>query len=101
MFLGPFLGWLLLQGLGSLKPSSPNLSALTWLGALTLAAMFLAGAFHTGETARACLFIYPYLFFPVAAYLQQGRLSPPDAKILPALVFFQSLLMQMFGFYFW
>ena len=27
---------------------------------LTLLAMFLAGAFHTGETARACLFIMPF-----------------------------------------
>jgi len=101
LFLGPFLGWLLWKGIRSLRQSSRNLFALAWLGALTLAAMFLAGAFHTGETARACLFIYPYLLFPVAAYLQQGRLSPQDAKILPVLVFFQSLGMQMFGFYFW
>ena len=101
LFLGPFLGWLLVKGIGTLKQSSRNLFALAWLGALTLAVMFLAGAFHTGETARACLFIYPYLLFPVAGYFRHGRVSAPDAKILPALVFFQSLGMQIFGFYFW
>jgi hypothetical protein len=78
-----------------------ELSALTALGVLTLLAMFLTGAFRTGETARACLFIYPYLIFPVAAYLQHHPCSEQDQRILLWLVFGQTVLMQTVAGYYW
>lgn len=57
--------------------------------------MFLAGTFRTGETARACLFIYPYLLLAIRK-LEHG--------LLPDLILFtgaQCLVMQLFGNYFW
>ena len=63
--------------------------------------LFLAGAFHTGETARACLFIMPFLMFPVAAHLDDCRSRPADRIVLLGLVFGQSLVMQTLGGYVW
>ena len=101
LFLGPFLGWLLLAGWQAMKQDRPRLFALTGLAAATLLVIFATGAFRTGETARTCLFIYPYLLFPVASGLAHERIGTKEKNLLLALVFLQSLLMQMFGFYFW
>lgn len=83
-------------------PSQDNrLQHVFWLGVGTLLAMFAAGAFRTGETARACLFIYPYLLLPVAVHLRSlGGAAVVGAQIL-LLVFLQALLMQTFGSFFW
>lgn len=101
LFLGPFLSWLALRALRqNLRPRS-GLVLLSWLGLLTLAGMLLTGAFRTGETARVCLFVYPYLLFPAALHLQTSRPTARDQTLLAVLVFGQSWLMQLFGFYFW
>ena len=102
-FFGPFLLVLSLGGMRMMVRTKayPEPAALTALGVVILAAMFLSGAFRTGETARACLFIYPYLMLPVAACLQRTEFSLTDRKVLLVLVFGQSLAMQTFGGYFW
>jgi len=79
----------------------PELFALTALGILTLLAMFLTGAFRTGETARACLFIYPFFMFPVATYLHVRGCRDADKRLLLWLVFGQSWAMQTLGGYYW
>jgi hypothetical protein len=65
---------------------------------ITLGALFLTGAYRTGETARACLFIYPFLLLPILAaeYPERQRW-----RWIFAAVFGQTLLMQLFGRYFW
>ncbi len=98
-FLGPFiliLMWRGLKGFG-LRP----LDVLTALGFLSLLAMFAAGAWRTGETARACAFIYPYLLFPVARYFEGSDCGKAERFQLAAVVFIQSAGMQVFGTYFW
>ena len=56
---------------------------------------FATGAFRTGETARSCLFVYPYLLLLI-------RNAPRSAwnacLVLAAL---QTVLMQMSGTFFW
>ncbi len=102
-FFGPFLLVLFVRGVQVMWRTAAcrDLLALTVLGIATLLAMFLSGAFRTGETARACLFIYPYLIFPVAAYLEQRGRYDDDRRLLLSLVFGQSLAMQTLGGYFW
>jgi len=103
LFFGPFLlvltvrGWKVARADGGYR----DLWVLTALGAGTLLAMFATGAFRTGETARACLFIYPYLLLPAAAWLDSWRAGPSEARRLAWLVFGQSLLMQTIGGYYW
>lgn len=57
--------------------------------------MFLSGAYRTGETARACLFIYPYLFYPLF------NTSEEKIKGLIILASIQTIIMQLFINFFW
>jgi hypothetical protein len=64
-------------------------------GILSLILMIMTGAFCTGETARACLFIYPYLLI---------LLTNVDSVLMKEMVFiagFQTALMQICANYFW
>ena len=64
-------------------------------GLITLLAMFVSGAFSTGETARAALFIYPYIML---ALKNSNVRILRDILILAGL---QTFGMQLFGRYFW
>lgn len=101
LFFGPFLTILAIRGFRGSGATLTDQKKLAWLGVAALAAMFLTGAFRTGETARACLFIYPYLLLPVAEWLGSIDTDARERKILAGGVFAQTVLMQMFGAYFW
>ncbi len=103
IFFGPFLLLLCAFGLRMLwqRREHDELLVLCGLGILTLAAMFLTGAFKTGETARVCLFIYPLLMLPVAAYLYRQRFLAWQKRRLLLAVFAQTLAMQTLGGFFW
>lgn len=99
IFFTPFLWLLWRRGWAVLREQSPDAAALAWLGPASLAAMLLAGALKIGEAARACLFILPYLFLPVAAAYQ--RLPAPDrARVVYAVSAFGAA-MQLLGFFQW
>lgn len=57
--------------------------------------MFLAGAYRTGETARACLFIVGFILILIK--------DIPRSLLTPLITFaaLQTILMQVLGFYFW
>ncbi len=65
------------------------------IGMGVLGLMFLAGAFRTGETARTCLFIYPYLL------LLLRHVPIPNLRIAVAAAGIQTAIMQLVGDYFW
>jgi len=98
-FLGPLLLILFFRGLTNLR-ERPHL-ILTLLGCGTFGAMLASGAFRTGETARACMFLYPFLLFPVAYYLQDSDAGAQERRQLATLIFAQALGMQLFGNYHW
>jgi hypothetical protein len=97
-FFGPFLIVMFWRGMKKIEFTP--LFTLTVLGILTLAGMYLVGAWRTGETARACAFIYPFLLFPIAKLLDLS--STKNARLqLASLVFLQSVVMQSLGTYHW
>jgi hypothetical protein len=98
-FLGPFLLVLLIRSLKGIR--FRPLDVLTVLGCLSLLGMYVTGAWRTGETARACAFIYPFLLFPIARYLQELNAGHNERLQLASLVFIQSIAMQTFGSYHW
>lgn len=108
-FFGPFLLVLLARGLrqtvklrpfsGIREMTTRPLIVLTILGCLSLLGMYAVGAWRTGETARACAWIYPYLLFPVAYNVDDA--GPGTRVQIAWLVFIQSVGMQLFGNYFW
>ena len=100
LFFGPFLSLLMVLGLRTQERIRSNLLTITWLAIFSLLAMLSTGAFRTAETARAALFIYPFLIFPVASYLQRSNISLKERNVLMYLVFVQTILMQTFGFYY-
>jgi hypothetical protein len=101
VFFGPFLSLAALHGFGTLRDASPRLWRVTVAALLTLIALFATGAFRTGETARACLFVVPYLVLPVIARLARPGDEGRERVQLLWLVFAQTVLMQLFGNYFW
>lgn len=100
LFFGPFLSLLMMIGLRTKERIRSNLMKITWLAIFSLLAMLATGAFRTAETARAAIFIYPFLIIPVAYYLQKFNVSMKERNILMYLVFAQTVLMQTFGFYY-
>ncbi|MBV9242693.1 MAG: hypothetical protein JO314_11865 [Acidobacteria bacterium] len=97
-FLGPFLLVLFWRGMKRIEFTP--LFTLSVLGVSTLLGMFLVGAFRTGETARACAFIYPFLLFPVARLMDTD--STKNARLqLASLVFLQTVGMQSLGTFHW
>jgi len=100
-FFGPFLIVLLWRGMKKIEFTP--LFTLTVLGITTLLGMYLVGAWRTGETARACAFIYPFMLFPIAKLLElETDGSTKNARLqLASLVFGQTLVMQALGTYHW
>ncbi|MBZ0283784.1 MAG: hypothetical protein K8L97_23810 [Anaerolineae bacterium] len=99
VFFGPFLTILLWRGLPILRQQQPKLFTFTLLGLASMLLLLGGGVFQTGETARVCLFLIPYLFLPVVAYLKEA--TPPAIVELMFLVFAQAIFMQLFGIYVW
>lgn len=74
---------------------SRKVKLLSICGVAVLMMMFLSGAYKTGETARACLFIVPYMLIALHG------LSIGELKQISRLVVAQTVIMQMLGNYFW
>jgi hypothetical protein len=67
-----------------------------FLSAVTvLLAMFLSGAYKGGETARTCLFVYPYFV------LMLRNVDAPVRRALVVAAGVQTVIMQSVGWYFW
>jgi len=64
-------------------------------GVVTVLLLLLAGAYRTGETARTCLFLIPYL---ILAFFSAEEKT---LRTLGFLAAFQTVGMQVFGNYFW
>lgn len=98
-FAGPWVLLWLSRGRRPLREGAPLGWTLFAAATLTLGAMFLTGAYRTGETARACLFVWPFLLLPALAALMEA--DEADRKALLWLAVGQGLLMQLFGRWFW
>jgi hypothetical protein len=103
VFLGPFLVFLLYKSCSFLKPWQ-NLKKFPTTGFAAIVAIlgfFAAGGYYTGETARAAMYIYPFLLIPIAFYLEKIKPNQKAKLFLLSVVFGQAVLMQAFGWYAW
>ncbi|WP_273835360.1 hypothetical protein [Halococcus sp. PRR34] len=114
LFFTPFLCLLAIRGAralrrdvlgraGWLPANAPEREPMLIVGVAvgSFAALLAAGVYHTGETARGAMYLYPFLLLPVAAAVK--RIDPDERErwLLAAAVFGQSLLMQLVGGYLW
>lgn len=74
---------------------------MTTLALAGFAALLVAGVYHTGETARGAMFMYPFFLLPVAAAIRRIDPSSRGKWLLAAAVFGQALVMQLIGSYLW
>lgn len=100
LFMGPFLLLFCVRGLFNQGPSV-GFRQLTWAVVGSFALALAAGAYRTGETARAALFLYPFLMLPVGGELEEIVSQPAGYTKLSAIVFAQALIMQYVGDYWW
>ncbi|MBA7528057.1 hypothetical protein ES705_20240 [subsurface metagenome] len=99
LFLGPIAVLLAYKGL---KDKTNMMVQFSKSSILMLFIIFLTGACYTGETARACLFIYPLLLIPIAYYINdRNDVGIYEKQQILLVLWMQSTLMQMIGFYFW
>jgi hypothetical protein len=109
MFFGPVLIVLFYKGFKSLRTQklinndSAQLYHLVSAAILTLLIIFALGAYDHGETARAAMYIYPFLLIPVSIYINNtdGRVSRSEMGLLLFVVFGQAIFMQLIGYYIW
>jgi len=101
VFLGPWLIVLIARGFKQGWADRSRLYTLAVLGIGTLLAMFFTGAFRTGETARAAMFIFPYFLIPIALVLNSVKPNPTTRLQIAILVFGHAVLMQVVGNYFY
>ncbi len=107
LFFGPLSLVLLCRGLNMFQKEQLKMSKalslinLSFWGILLLLGLFLVGVARTGETARCCLFIYPLMLVFIAHYFEQMPIDTRSVQQIIMVLGVQSLLMQMFGFYFW
>lgn len=101
IFMGPLLIYLLVMSFKNIKIENSNLNLLGIIGPITLLFFFLLGVYRTGETARGCLYIYPFFLFPIALYFKNKNPTILTRKKILIIVFSQTLFMQLFYFFFW
>ena len=101
VFLGPWLLLLIWRGLKGGWPQRSALYRLSLLGIGTLLTMFITGAFRTGETGRAAMFIFAYFLIPIALLLDRLKSDRSQRVQLATIVFAHTVLMQVIGNYFY
>lgn len=101
LFFGPFLLVLLLRSLRAARGERSSAWDLALIASGTIMAMFLTGAFRTGETARPLAFLYACWLLPLGRYLDRLRLGDAERAQLATLVFGQTVFMQLLGNFFW
>lgn len=105
LFFSPWLCYLLFLSIKTFKPWKIKNWHNGFTGAFaaifSLGGFFLAGGYYTGETARNANYIYPFLMVMIGLYVHKKPLDKHEQVAILTLVFGQSMLMQMFGWYGW
>jgi hypothetical protein len=97
LFLGPVCSVLLYRTLTGNKGASEH-KTLSLVGISVLLLAFLAGTFETGETARTCLFILPFLLMLA---VDQFKGSFLEGRAITVWLFVQTAVMQTFFSFYW
>lgn len=101
VFLGPWLLLLIWRGLKEGWAERSALYRISLLGIGTLFAMFLTGAFRTGETGRATMFIFAYFTIPIGLVIDRFRPDRTERLRLATIVFAHTLVLQFIGNFFY
>lgn len=107
IFYGPVLLVITYKGLKLLKQNDDQfLCQITRLAIVSLSVLFLLGVYKKGETARAAMYIFPFLLIPVASFFENLKKKDVQTRksmmyLLLVTAFLQSIIMQLMGNYIW
>jgi len=90
-----FLAILFSEKSGTEVFENRNINILFFSAIMAISTMLLTGAYGTGETARACLFLVPYFLILLK------NISSDNFKTLFYLCLLQTFGMQMIGNFYW
>ena len=99
VFLGPFVG--LLVVLSFMQKSKHNFGSLAKFGVICFLGFIAAGAYYTGETARAAYYVIPPLIMFLGTKDILGKLSNKAKYFLLNAVMLQTVIMQVFFYWTW
>ncbi|MEI6511984.1 MAG: hypothetical protein WCO51_01760 [bacterium] len=101
-FIGPAITYFLWMGFTMRDGSTTERywMRLGKIGISVLIMVFLTGAYRTGETGRACLFILPFIILTIAPSVKR-IVTPNNFRTLAIWVILHTLLLQILGFYYW
>ncbi len=98
-FLGPIGTIFLYRGLAK---TDNDYDLFFKYGLICFLLIIITGAYRTGETARAVMYLYPLMLITISNFIDKSfTLTTKDKKHILQVTFFQVLLMQMFGWYYW
>jgi hypothetical protein len=100
LFFGPFLSIVFISGLSRRRASTPS-GRLSIMALASFTLLLLTGAYRTGETARAALFMVPFLMLPAAEWIAATNRQETQFRTLASLVSLQTLIMQLLGDDWW
>lgn len=81
------------------KTHTPGYIALA--GLISFIGFIMTGAYYTGETARAALYLIPTLSIALAPYLDTFHLKENHRQLIIISIIIQTTIMQLFGHYSW
>ncbi len=81
-----------------------DFDAGTWLlvyAIIGYLGLLIVGAYNSAETARGAMYLFPFMTLAVGGTVARLDLGTKALKLTATLVFAQTLLMQLLGFFFW
>lgn len=101
LFLGPHLMFLLIPAFRSALKSDAWEGKVMLSAIGTLTAIFLTGAYHTGETARAGLFLIPFLILGLGRMLSEKMEDDESRQVMIKWLLGYTFGFQLLMFFFW
>ena len=101
VFVGPVVILVAMRGWRRLPRQRHGFHALLAAAAVLTGLMFFAGVFRTGETARAALFLQPFVLLAAVEGASDAGATFRERALLVGAVFLQAVAMQVFGEWFW
>lgn len=99
VFLGPGVGLSIIAALR--RPQHHPLRQLARASIIIFGIFLLFGAYYTGETARAALYLIPPLLLNLSLDIEVLAPSKRHMKTMLRLVCIQTVIMQIMGYYSW
>lgn len=99
VYFGPYLSLLLIKAIKRIDWRELPLAVTPMTAIIIFLGFLIMGAYYTGETSRAAMFMYPFMMIIIGLYFGKKKLSFTDKVFLFSSTFVQTVFWQLFGFH--